>query len=374
MKETITIIGAGIGGLVMALMLKKHGYDVHIYEGAAAIKPIGTGIIMANNAMQVFQFLGIDEQVAKAGNRISAMNITDRRLKNLSVVDLQGFEAQYNVHNTAIHRGALQQLLLEALGSEHVSLAKRLVSIEKKKSFHLCFEDGSEITTPWLIGADGINSVVRKLLFPQSNLRDAQQLCWRGVSEIELPARYQHELNEAWGRGKRFGFVNISPNKVYWYALVNQGTEERDLQQIFQDFHPDIQAIIAAGINEPIFISDIVDLAPIDHWQQEQVCLMGDAAHATTPNLGQGACQAIEDAYVLGKLIAHEQDMQSAFRQYEAIRKPKALQIVSSSLSVGRLAHVNNRLAVWLRNGILKITPAAVNQKRLAAIFKLQLD
>lgn len=374
MKDTITIIGAGIGGLVTALTLKQQGYPVHIYEGATEIKPVGAGIIMANNAMQVFQSLGIHELVAQAGNRISTMKITDAQLNNLSVVDLSSFEQQYGVANTAIHRGVLQQLLLETVGMEHISLGKRLVKIEKKENYQLHFEDGAVTATRWLIGADGINSVVRKLLFPASKLRDAAQLCWRGVSEMELPDHYQHELNEAWGKGKRFGFVKLSANKVYWYALVNQHAKDKNLQRSFHDFHPDVQAIIAAGINTPIFTSDIVDLKPIDHWQQEQVCLVGDAAHATTPNLGQGACQAIEDAYILGRILAKGEAIQVAFQQYEQLRKPKALQIVNSSRAIGRIAHVDNRFGVWLRNAIMRATPSSANKKQLDKVFKLQLD
>ncbi|MBV8325220.1 FAD-dependent monooxygenase [Chryseobacterium sp.] len=373
-KETITIIGAGIGGLVTALTLRQQGYAVHIYEGATEIKPVGAGIIMANNAMQVFKSLGLDQQVEKAGNRISAMKITDSDLNVLSGVDLKDFEKQYKVCNTAIHRGVLQQLLVKALGNEHISLSKRLLRIEKEDDYHLYFEDGSINTARWLIGADGIHSVVRKQLFPTSSLRDAKQTCWRGVSEMDLPAAYHHELNEAWGKGKRFGFVKIGPNKVYWYALVNENAKEKDLTKSFRDFHSDIQSIVSQCGDSAIFTSNIADLKPIDCWQQEQVCLVGDAAHATTPNLGQGACQAIEDAYVLGKLLAKEQDIQTAFQQYEAIRMPKALQVVSSSRIVGRLAHVDNRLGVWLRNNLMKNIPASANRKQLESIFKLQMD
>ncbi|MFZ4928094.1 FAD-dependent monooxygenase [Chryseobacterium sp. Mn2064] len=374
MKETITIIGAGIGGLVTALTLKQQGYPVHIYEGATEIKPVGAGIIMANNAMQVFKSLGLHQQVENAGNRISAMKITDSDLKALSVVDLKTFEKRYGVCNIAIHRGALQKLLVEALGNEHISLSKRLVRIEKEDDYHLYFEDGSVNKARWLIGADGIHSVVRKQLFPMSTFRDAKQICWRGISEMDLPIEYHHELNEAWGKGKRFGFVKISPNKVYWYALVNESAKEEDFTKSFSEFHPDIQSIVSQCRESAIFTSNIADLKPIDCWQREQVCLVGDAAHATTPNLGQGACQAIEDAYVLGKLLSKEQNIQTAFQQYEAIRKPKALQVVNSSRIVGRLAHIDNRLGVWLRNNLMKNIPASANRKQLETIFKLQID
>jgi len=372
MKESITIIGAGIGGLVTALVFKKNGYPVHIFEGANAIKPVGFGIIMANNAMQVFESLGLHRHVEKAGNRISKMKITDQQLNLLSEIDLKRYEEQYGVANTAIHRGTLQQLLVEALGESHISLSKRLIKIERlTKGFQLQFEDGSTHFASWLIGADGIHSLVRNELFPKSVIRDAQQLCWRGVSEMELPQHDSHAAYEIWGMGKRFGFVKISDKKVYWYALVNQDAKVKELDKIFIDFHPDIQSILQSETQAPVYTSDIIDLETLPYWQQQNVCLIGDAAHATTPNLGQGACQAIEDAYALGKMLVSEQNIQEAFKGYERLRKQKATDIVKSSRAIGKIAHINTHLGVWLRNAIMKKLPASSNHKQLEKVFKL---
>ena len=374
MTETVDIIGAGIGGLTTALMLKQKGPNVNIFESSAEIKPVGAGIILANNAMQVLRKLGLQDEIEKAGNMISYMKITDPQLKNISVVDLTEYEKKYGVHNIAIHRGELQEILANAIGSDNIKLSKRLSKIEKAKLFKLTFEDGSTMESKFVIGADGIKSVVRNQLFDESTLRNANQICWRGICEMDLPKNYHNELNEAWGKGKRFGFVKISAKKVYWYGLTNSKnvkTDQVNLTGLFEEFHIDILNIISSTLREQIIISDIVDLKPIDKWQKGNVCLIGDAAHATTPNLGQGACQAIEDAYVLGKLLDNGIAIGDAFKKYEDIRRKKAHTIVNTSWSIGKMAHIENGVGIWLRNFVMKNLLNSANKKQMDMVFDL---
>lgn len=374
MTETVNIIGAGIGGLTTALTLKQKGLNVTIFESSAELKPVGAGIILANNAMQVFQKLGIQDKIEKAGNKISCMKITDTQLNNISVVDLTEYEKKYGIHNIAIHRGELQKILANEIGYNNINLSKRLSRIEKTELFKLTFEDNSTIESKLVIGADGIKSVVRNQLFEESTLRNANQKCWRGICEIDLPQKYHNELNEAWGTGKRFGFVKISDQKVYWYALTNSKNikfDEVNLTEMFSEFHSDILKIILATSKEQIIVSEIIDLKPINKWQGENVCLIGDAAHATTPNLGQGACQAIEDAYVLGKLLDTGIAIENTFKEYESLRRKKAHLVVNTSWTVGKLAHIENSLGIWLRNTIMKNLPKFANKKKMDMIFKL---
>lgn len=374
MTDTVNIIGAGIGGLTTALTLKQKGLNVKLFESSAEIKPVGTGIILANNAMQVFQKLGIQEKIEKVGNKISFMKITDDQLKPLSVVSLSEYEQKYKVSNIAIHRGALQKILADEIGFENINLSKRLSKIEKAELLKLTFEDNTTIESKLVIGADGLKSVVRNQLFEENTLRNANQICWRGICEIDLPIKYHNELNEAWGKGKRFGFVKISDKKVYWYALANSknaNTDNVNLTELFKEFHSDILQIISVTNKEQIIISDIFDLKPIKKWQSQNVCLIGDAAHATTPNLGQGACQAIEDAYVIGKLLDKGVPIEDTFLQYEMTRKRKAHKIVNTSWALGQISQWENPFAVWIRNTTLRLTPKFMNHKLMDEIFEL---
>ena len=374
MTETVNIIGAGIGGLTTALTLKQKGLNVAIFEGSEAIQPVGSGIVLAINAMQVFRKLGIQDKIENAGNKISSMKITNHQLNSISVVDLSEYEMKYGVHTIAIHRGELQKILADEIGFENIHLSKRLSKIEKFDLFKLTFEDSSTIESKVVIGADGIKSVVRNQLFEKSSLRNANQLCWRGICEIDLPQKYHNVLNEAWGKGKRFGFVKISDKKVYWYALANSKKIKADglnLAQYFSDFHSDILNIITATTKGQIIASDIVDLKPIKKWQVENVCLIGDSAHATTPNLGQGACQAIEDAYVLGKLLNNGIAIEKTFEAYENLRQKKAHAIVKTSWTIGKIAHIENSIGISLRNFVMRNMPKSVNKKQMEMIFNL---
>ncbi len=374
MVEKVSIIGAGIGGLTTALILKQKGINFTVFESAASIEPIGAGIIIANNAMQVFQKLGIHGKIEKFGNKISCMKITDPQLNPISIADLTPYEKKYGVHNIAIHRGELQKIIIDTIGSENINTSKRLSKIEKKEVFQLTFDDNSTFKTELVIGADGIKSTVREQLFEQSIIRNAKQICWRGICEMDLPKKYHNELNEAWGKGKRFGFVKISSKKVYWYALVNtkkNKIETVNLKELFEDFHCDILNIIAATPQPTIRTSEITDLKPINKWHDKNVCLIGDAAHATTPNLGQGACQAIEDAYVLGRLLDSGIPLENTFQHYEKLRRKKAHAIVKTSWVVGKMAHIENDFGIWLRNLILKKLSKSSNKKQMDKIFQL---
>ncbi|HTO14737.1 MAG TPA: FAD-dependent monooxygenase [Edaphocola sp.] len=372
MDKEIIIIGAGIGGLTTALALKQINKPVSVYESTSDIKPVGAGIVMANNAMQIFDKLGVRKKIEAAGCKISNIRITDAQLNNISVINLKPFELKYGVYNLAIHRADLQKILAEALGLQNINLAKRLLKIEEDNNFKLYFEDGTTANCETLIGADGINSVVRNQLFKTGKIRDSKQRCWRGIMTIDETFKYKDTSIESWGKGKRFGFVKISETKLYWFAVINKGLEEAiSLVELFKEFHPDILKIIEATAKEDIIYNEIADLEPITQWYKSKACLLGDAAHATTPNMGQGACQAVEDAYTLATLFQQEKSIEAIFSQFEQIRIKKAHFIVNTSWSLGKVAQYENAFAIFLRNIFLKMLPNFFKKRQLNKVFNI---
>lgn len=371
MKQ-IAIIGAGIGGLTSALAFKQKGFNVTLYESAAEIKPVGAGIGIANNAMQIFKKLNIHEKIENAGVKVSYMNITDHQLQSLSIIDLNEFEVKYGVCNISIHRAVLQNILAEEIGFENIKLSKRLLKIEQNENVKLIFEDGSIETADVVIAADGIKSVVRNQLFDQSQIRDTNQICWRGVSKISLPKDYNNKAVEAWGKGKRFGFVQINNQNTYWYAVVNESLinqQEDSLENLFKDFNADVLDIISNTSDDTFIKNRIIDLKPINKWYNKNVCLLGDAAHATTPNLGQGACQAIEDAYALAQVYNPNKPIETVFEEYQKVRIKKAHSIVNSSWRIGKVAHLENSIAIYFRNLIMRSIPTSANNKQLKSMY-----
>ncbi|MEM7512048.1 MAG: FAD-dependent monooxygenase [Bacteroidota bacterium] len=372
----IDIIGGGIGGLTTAVALGQKGIPYRVFEQAAQLKPLGAGIILANNAMQVYDKLGLRKEIEQAGNPISFLKITTPQLNPLYKVDLSFFEHKYGVKNVAIHRGALQNILLNHIDKGSLRLDHKLNEITpSQKGFKLVFENGQEVISETLLGADGIHSSVRKALFQNTLIRSAGQTCWRGVAEYDLPLSFQHELNEAWGAGIRFGFVQISTAKVYWFAVKSmQSGEELSVEELaeeYRHFHPLVQEILAHTPTSHIHTATLDDLKSFSPWWKANVCLLGDAAHATTPNMGQGACQAIEDAYVLAQCMRQHPNTDEAFSSFQRLRKAKAHMIVKSSWQIGRMAHWKNPLAISMRNLMMKSVPASLNRKQSERIFEL---
>ncbi len=373
---TVDIIGAGIGGLTTAIALEKKGFKTRVFEQAESIKPVGAGIILANNAMQVFEKLGLREIIEENGNAISSLNITKATLKTLSTVDLSYFEKKFKAKNIAIHRGVLQQILIDQLSPSSLILNHKLNKITKNPNgYSLEFQNGKKNQSSILIAADGLNSVVRQNLFPNNTIRNAHQICWRGITEYNLPQKYQHELNEAWGKSERFGFVQIAKNKVYWYALKSfkKNKDEFNVKNIdsyFSEYNTLIKDIISSSKKEQINTAEISDLKPTDTWYKESICLIGDAAHATTPNMGQGACQAIEDAYILSECLK-KYDTSNAFKEFQKNRLPKAHQVVKSSWMIGKMAHLSNPILIGIRNQMIQLVPSSMNRKKMEQIFQI---
>jgi len=369
------IIGSGIAGLTFALALQQEGIPFCLYERASQLKSLGAGIILGNNAMQIYQKMGIADVLLDKGNRISKVSLTLPNLQPLSAIGLQEYEQRYGVANLAIHRADLQAALIGKIDPQNIVLGKELIEVDSNEHPRAYFSDGTSAVSEYLIGADGIRSIVRQSVYPESLIRSAKQVCWRGVANLVLPEDEQSNFREAWAQGCRFGFVQINPKQVYWYALLNirQTIDEHQgnaWKERFNQFSPIVKQIIDATKVDAIYVDEITDLKPIDQWYRNRVCLIGDAAHAMTPNLGQGAGQSIEDAYVLAQCVQKKQLVKS-FAEYQLLRRHKALKIVNRSWQVGKVAQLENQLLVFLRNQALKMTPDFVSKRQMAEIFEL---
>lgn len=371
--NTISIIGAGIGGLTLGNVLKQHQYDFTIYESAPEIKPVGAGIMMAVNAMQVFNHLGLKEKIENAGNKIHRIVIANESLQTISTTEILELEKQYNSCNVAIHRAELQKILAENLSSDCIKLNHSLQKIRKEENYILDFDNGIRIESTIVFGADGIKSPIRNQILKTGIIRNSGQKCWRGLVDFDLPEKHHQEAFEMWGKGKRFGFVKISDRQVYWYACINEKRFGRywQIEDIFYDFDPLVLKIIEATRHENIICNTISDLAPIPQWYSENLCLIGDAAHATTPNMGQGACQAIEDAYIIGKLLEGHQNFNTVFEKFQGIRRKKVDYIVNTSRTIGKVSQWEKGNSI--RNFLMGLIPESINQKMAKKIIELEM-
>lgn len=378
----VLIVGGGIGGLAAAVALRQRGVDAHVYEAAPALGEVGAGIWVPPNAMQVLARMGLADELARRGRRIERTELCDAAAGLLEAFDLRRAEARYGFVTIGVHRSRLHALFMERLPSDALHLGKRAVRVtQREDDVAVEFDDGTRATARVVVGADGLRSTVREQVLPGTRLRYSGQSSYRAVVPYDLPPELERTSRELWAAGGRVGFSAIGPGEVYWYATLSAPAGERDapgearrrLDALASRFPAPVPELLAAAPEEALIRTDISDLQPIRAWHRSRVVLLGDAAHATTPNLGQGGAQAIEDGWVLAEqLAAHSDDPGVAFRRYESIRRRKAHRVVARSRQLGRLAHLANPAARALRNAALRWTPQAVAWRQLDAVYALE--
>lgn len=374
--KTFSILGGGICGLSTAIALKNIGIQAEVYESAPQFRPLGAGLLLAANAMRSFQKIGIAEKIAARGRLLPRFSIFDDRGKVITAADATAIGQKYGLHNFAIHRADLHEALAAELDPEQLHTGKRATGFSKNGVRTVVqFDDGSAIETDFLLAAEGIHSAIRRQLLPDSKPRYAGYTCWRAV--VDAGSSSPDFASETWGSAGRFGIVPLAGNRIYWFAVVNAPENDpamrairvADLQQLFGRFHAPVPQILAQTRDEDLIWNDIIDLQPLPRFAFDNILLLGDAAHATTPNMGQGACQAIEDAAILADELAKTHDPEAAFAAFEKRRLKRTRYIVENSWSLGKIAQWEKPLFVFLRNNLLRLVPERLNERQLRTVL-----
>lgn len=374
----ITIIGGGIAGLTTALSLNKLGFDCEVFKRAKQLNEVGAGIWMQPNALKVLDWLGLGELVRESGTLLDQVDITNSQLIPIKKTKQEVVQDEKGNKIVAIHRATLQKILYEAIPKGIVNLGYEFKSLEQNENQVKISFGGREIMSDLLIGADGINSKVRDNIFSNSSKRFSGQTCWRGISDIRLPDEFQNAGIESWGKKIRFGFSQVTENQVYWFAVKNasqNGTDniltiKAELKNYFSDFNSLVLNIIEHTNAEKIIRNDISDLKRLDKWHKDKVVLVGDAAHATTPNMGQGAGQGMEDAYYLANILAKHNQIEQALSLFESNRREKVDYVVNNSWIFGQMAH--NGFGQIVMKIIMKLTPDKVMKQQMNKLYSIQ--
>ncbi|WP_163989117.1 FAD-dependent monooxygenase [Pyxidicoccus caerfyrddinensis] len=364
----VLIAGAGIGGLTLACALRRAGHTVTVFERADALRWVGAGIIVQMNAAVALRRIGLSDAVAAAGASPTASAILRPSGATITRLPIQRLQQELGVPMTCLHRARLQGVLLEHAGSENVRLGLAVTGFRTDDhQVTVTLSDGSTVAGDVLVGADGLRSAVRSGLLGDAPLRYSGYTSWRGISP-EVPSARPGHVSETWGRGARFGVVPIGFGQVYWYATLNAppggqdapGTTRSRLQEVFRGWHAPIAELLAATPEDAIVRTDIHDRPPLQRWSHGRVTLLGDAAHPMTPNLGQGGCQAIEDAVVLSECLSTDADVTRALITYEQRRRERANQLVLRSWRLGQLAQMESPTGRFLRDSLFRLVPSGL--------------
>lgn len=392
-SQRIAIVGAGIAGMTLGVALKRAGLSFTILEQAPELKAVGFGLTLQKNALTALDHIGLGQTVRTRGVAVTAALIKQPSGRVLAAT---------SVDMCAIHRGTLLAALVAELPENSLALGCPITA-----------DDAPELRgADLVVAADGLHSVFRQqIALDDPPIRDSGYTAWRGLVAVSPPIRdllTAGAVSETWGRGTRFGIVPIDGGRVYWFAVApvrpfrDTVRARQFLLETFRGWHDPIETLLDQSPADTILESRIVDRLPIARWHSNRLLLIGDAAHPMTPNLGQGGCQAIEDAVVLGHLLGNREvrrdkervgasdtrraedrpraaeragsgehepsSLADVLDRFEELRRARVYRIVKQSHAVGELTRRSNPLIVAVRDLAIRLTPRKLQDAQLADI------
>ena len=371
------VAGGGIGGLAAAIALRQAGVEALVLEQAQSFDVAGAGLGLSSNAVAALERLGVADAVRARSASAERALVRARSGRVLAQVRY----ADHGWDLLGIHRADLQEILLEAAGRERVRLGARCAGFEAGGDrVRVRLEDGSAEEGDLLVGADGIESVVRDALLGPVASRYSGYAGWRAVAPLDLP-ELRGIVSETWGPGDRFGLVPIGGGRLYWFVSdsLALGTPahphpKEEFRRRFAGWHDPIPQVVEATDEAALFRTFVYDLRPLREWGRGRATLLGDAAHAMTPNLSQGAAQSLEDAVVLGQELERGGGIESALRRYEERRRKRANGLIRASRQAGSLAQRKTALGCALRDTVVRALPERVGIAQQARMVAADLD
>ncbi|WP_287914261.1 FAD-dependent monooxygenase [Comamonas sp.] len=377
----IGILGGGIAGLSVALALRKQGYHPRVYERRAVPATMGAGVTLWPNASFVLQELGLLQDIEAIGGRPLTMRRQDAAGNPLGGLDIELLNRTMGYPTYTVLRRHLQEVLLNhaAQAGIPVEFGHRAVAIELdangKAMAH--FENDASIRPDLLIGADGrMDSVARKFVAGGNTPTYQGFVNWIGVAQGQHALVDDIAIQDFWGAGERFGCVSIRPELVYWAAAQARPLSEaipsadmrKEVEYMFAGWPEPVTRIIRATPANAIRLIAVHDLEPLQTWSRANVLLVGDAAHAPLPTSGQGACQALEDAWHLARCLdGASAGLDKVFQAFAKVRSPKTTKLAEQGRFFARGLFATDPETCRIRNERAKASNAAHDVRVLAA-------
>jgi len=359
--KKVLIVGGGIAGLTLAILLEKSGYEIEIAEQAEELGPVGAGIVLWPNCLKVMDECGVRDDVESRGNILRQLDLVDLNGGLINGFNFSRISKNEDLYALAILRPELHKVLFNKLRHSILKLGISIDEIDDNGSLvKVQFTDGTNGEYDFAVGADGIHSKTRDLVFGDVKLRYSGCAGWRFTT-----TRYadEQEAYELWNGGKRMGIVPVGDNKYYCFSTINTPSNNdrfrnisvSDYKNLYSMFNWKAKEILDRMTGDTKLIYDDLYDLKMDNIHKGNVVLIGDAAHAITPNLGSGAAMAMEDALCLANSLKNNSNLNTAFEQYFKQRKRRVNYIRGASYWFGKGAQLEGVLAKS-RNIFVKMT------------------
>lgn len=373
MGTSAVVVGGGIGGLAAAIGLRRIGWDVTVVERAPVLDDAGAGISLHANGIRALDALGVGAAVRAAARPQYVGGTRTPDGGRLARMDGVALERELGSPIVGIPRAALHRVLRAALPPESLHIGAEVTSVDPSDPARVRIPMGETVLDADLVvAADGINSRLRRQLFPgHPGPAYSGSTVLRAITEHPVELCTDFELT--WGPGAEFGHIAFTDGRAEWHAVLNSPAGVRfpdplaEMRRRFADWHDPIPALLGATRSEAVLHHDINELAtPLPAYAVGRIALLGDAAHAMTPNLGQGACQALEDAATLAAALAAEPGVEAALTRYDTERRPRSQSVARAARQAGRMGQqLTHPLAIALRNTALRLAPSSVTVRTL---------
>lgn len=372
MAQRIVVVGAGIAGLASAVALRRPGRAVTVIEERTDTST-GAGISIWPNALAALDHIGLGDAVREAGGRITAGALRWRDGSWLRHPETERLVTALGEPLVVVQRSVLRDILAAALPPGTVQYGVGVVGLAAEAGgVRIDMSDGSARSASAVVGADGTRSVVARYLNGPLVDRYAGYTAWRGVADCAMDPEL---AGETLGPGVEAGHVPMGADRTYWFATerapegrLSPDGELSYLQAKFADWPEPIPRMLAATAPADVLRNDLYDRTPARHWSRGAAVLVGDAAHPMRPHLGQGGCQGLEDAAILGAFVARVADLPTAFARFEAFRRPRVNPLVRESALIGRMVNLRPAFLGAAACRATVLVPEAVVTRHLASV------
>jgi len=388
LTQKVLVIGCGIAGPALAIFLKRIGLEPIIFEAEESPNDYaGLFLNLSRNGLRIADELGIANEIVKEGYRMQIMRMYNGKGRLLGEISDRNKEVQgYTIKRRILHKLLREQAERQGI---NIVFGKRLVDIQMSKNkVEVTFKDGTTISGDMLVGCDGIHSKTRQCIFSDSPTPSYSGLISYGGFSTSKDLPYEHGVqNMIFGKKAFFGYVVKKSGEVYWFGnLTYEGSPtRRELMSIpqekwkkfIEELHIDDPVPVRQIISQTkgdIGVYPIYDILSQPIWYKGRAILIGDALHATSPNAGQGAALALEDAMLLAKCVRDNSHLEEAFKTFEILRRERVERIVAYSRKIGQKKYATNRVQVFFRDLMLPIFLKATNKQSLEWIYDYKID